>query len=141
MDASDASREFVVELLLRIYPSAQLIEFRQVPSDHYTLRISIPGEIGKSIIVAQTLVDRAPTTPAACRSLEFLFRSELLQQRSRRAQDASRERRAAAEERLASVGADRICAACGQAIQVRDRMVVRQARLFHAVCAAWRPRS
>ncbi len=94
------------------------------------MRIDVPGEIGKSLILNQRLVDSAATgVPGAYRALRALLRSEVLQQVSRAAGHRARMIRAV------DFPPKGLCDLCGQPIQTHQAMVVRRARIQHADCA------
>jgi hypothetical protein len=137
-DAFAAAYDLVLRILKTVGPTASLRELHVEPPDHYTIRIDLPGEIGKTLIVTRQMVDLASVNRAALRSLELLLRSAVLRQRSHRAIDAGQTgaglRPPAAETRTLV----RACEECGKPITLRDRLVVREARLFHRECDARR---
>jgi hypothetical protein len=119
---------FVRDLLLDLRADAELLELAAGPPDHYTLRISLPGEPSKALILARRLVDPAPTTPAARHALEVTLLDELLPRRPRGTRETVQERRAALQAR-------RLCPVCQTPIG-SEHGVRRQTRLLHGRCVA-----
>jgi hypothetical protein len=124
---------FVAGLLKQIHPSANLASCIDWPPEHYTLRIEIPNESGKSLILSKRLVEAALTRPAALQSLRLILRSEVLKQRAQQAVAAARSRRA--EVQMTMLG---ICSACSRPITVQERAVVRRAQILHRGCVSAR---
>ena len=91
MEFSRSLGAFVATLLREIEPTARLLDFIKAPADHYTLRVEIPGQISKTVILARPLIEDALSRPAAHRSLRLILRSEVLQQRSRPTISGARE--------------------------------------------------
>jgi hypothetical protein len=117
---------FVRDLLRDLHGDAELVELAAGPPDHYTLRIALPGETSKAVILARRLVDPAPTTPAARHALEVTLLDELLPRRPRGTRETVQERRAALQAR-------RLCPVCQTPIG-SEHGVRRQARLLHGRC-------
>jgi hypothetical protein len=119
---------FLRDLLRGVHGDAQLVEFAAGPPDHYTLRIALPGEPSKTLILARRLVDPASTTPAARHALEVTLLNELLPRRPGGVRETVQERRAALQAR-------RRCPACQTPIG-SEHGVGRAAGLLHVRCAA-----
>ena len=119
------------ELLRDLQPDAQLAQFLDVPPDHYTVRISIPGGLGKTLILSRRLLEAALVNPVALRSVRLLLRTELAQQQTSRVMEQARETRASRPIAQAAIG---MCDVCQTPIKVHDRVVVRRARVAHARC-------
>jgi hypothetical protein len=134
MDTPHPGRELVLLLLARIRPDACLADFVAAPPDHYTLRIDLPDDVGKTLVISRHIVDRATSVPAAHRSLVLLLRGAVLRQSSRRS--IGRAHAARAVDRPPVPGLlGQLCDQCGTPLTLQDRLVVRQARLRHARCA------
>lgn len=122
----------MASLLREIQPTARLAEFAEFPPGHYTLRVEVPGEIGKTLILARRLIEDATTRPPALRSLRFVLRSEVLRQHSHRAVSGARAVRAEVDRTVIGT-----CPMCGHPATPGERVVVRRAQVIHARC--WRP--
>ena len=127
MDALPCVRVLLVRLLREVQPQAKRFELVHAPPDHYTLRIRLPGDVTKDIILAHQLVERSPRISAAWRSLRQNLESELVQQRTSRAADRSRATRFRGT-RLRS------CSVCDGPITGGDSVIVRRARILHRGC-------
>jgi len=121
----------VRELLHDLQPDADLVEFLDSPPEHYTVRIALPGQLGKTLILSRRLLEAARVNPVALRSVRLLLRTELSQQQTSRALERAREARAS---RAVIEGPIGICDICEKPIRIHDRVVVRQARVAHARC-------
>ena len=139
MDEFADAYDFVTALLQRVSPEARLTEMFVGPPDHYTIRVDLPGTIGKMLIVSRTVVDRAPVNAAALRSLELVLRSAVLRERSHRAIDEGHTGASLAPPPAEMQTLAQACDRCGRPISLRDPVVLRQGQLFHRRCYA--PRS
>jgi hypothetical protein len=133
MDSPHPGQELVVLLLARLRPDARLAEFVAAPPDHYTLRIDLPDDVGKTLVISRHIVDRAGTVSAAYRSLLLLLRGAVLRESSRRSLSRAEAARGRQPSPPGMLG--QVCDACGTPLTLQDRLVVRQARLRHARCA------
>jgi hypothetical protein len=129
MEFSRPFGAFVASMLREIQPSAHLLEFAEGPPDHYTVRIEVPGEVGKTLILTRRLVEDATVRPAALRSLRLLLRSEVLQQRARRLLSDSSA--ICAQTDTTVIGT---CGVCGEPVTMAERILVRRANMLHARC-------
>jgi hypothetical protein len=117
----DRARALITGLLRECEPAAALLDFAALPLNHYQFTVALPGEIGKRLIVAEHLVQRAATNPDARRALRAYVRSELLRQRAQQAHHLASEARAAVLTRF--------CALCERPIMLGQRVQV-----SHAEC-------
>src|SRR5262249_38302641 len=125
---------FVATLLRDIRPTARLVDFLEAPPDHYTLRVEIPGEVGKTVILARQLIENALSRPAALRSLRLILRSEVLKQHSLKAVGDVRATRSEIDTTVLGT-----CAICGDPVTLGERVVVRHAQVLHGRC--WQART
>ena len=121
----------VRELLHDLQPDADLVEFLDSPPEHYTVRIALPGQLGKTLILSRRLLEAARVNPVALRSVRLLLRTEVSQQQTSRAVEHARETRASGPATRPAIGT---CDICETPIRVHDRVVVRRARVAHARC-------
>jgi hypothetical protein len=87
----------VVSLLLELHQEAQLLECELLPTnDQYAIRVQIPGEVGKAVLIPRSVLDRALGEPEVRRRARNLLRAAIETLRSQRALSDAREVMAAA---------------------------------------------
>lgn len=129
MEFSRSLGAFVATVLRELQPTSRLAEFIESPPEHYTLRVEIPGEISKRLILARRLIEDALSRPAALRSLRLILRSEVLQPRSRKTVGDARATRAEVDTTVLGT-----CALCAGPVTLAERVVVRHAQVLHGRC-------
>jgi hypothetical protein len=127
MPGDSRPEAFLRAILRQLRADAALVELVDAPPDHYTLRIGLPDDVSKTIILTRDLVERAQASAVAFRSLRLVLKAELVQQRARRAVHQARTARSEAR-------AQRVCPECRDAIAGSDLVVVRKARFLHRRC-------
>src|SRR5262245_7796683 len=135
MDDAAPARELVLELLRRINPEAALAEFHASPPAHYALRVDLPDEVGKTLILYRRSVDRARRSPTACRSLELVLRSAVLIQEAHRSIDRAIQA-GARSWAMTKMASSRPCDMCAAPIRPDDHITVHRGRLVHQRCAS-----
>jgi hypothetical protein len=128
-----SARELVLELLRQINPEAVLAEFEVSPPDHYTFRVDLPDELGKTLILYRRGVDRALRSPTTRRSLELVLRSAVLLQEAHRSIDRAIQAGARSWAMKKTVP-NRPCDMCRGPIRSDDHITVHRGRLVHQHC-------
>jgi hypothetical protein len=81
----------VVSLLAELCQEVDVLECRLLPGDdRYALRLEIPGEVGKAILVPRRMLERALLDPAARRTVRNVLHSAIRVLRSQRVISDSR---------------------------------------------------
>src|SRR5262245_25747180 len=117
---------FLEDLLGKIAPSAQLLEFVSAPADHYTLRIGVQGRPPRELIINRAMIEQAETNPAAMRALRGALTARL---------GPVGPTNVARGYRGTRIPPDTPCTVCAQPIREWERPAVKQARIMHARCA------
>jgi CheY-like chemotaxis protein len=104
-------RQTVRDCLARVSADARIAEMVRT-AEHYTVRIDLPGEVGKELVLPAALLHRAISDARARSSVQRLLRSAVLVMQSQRAVGDACETLAAA--------ARRTCPACGRPIRDAD---------------------
>ena len=117
---------FVEQLLRQIAPSARLVALLGEPVGHYTLRIRVPGQPPRPLIVNREMVEHAGTNPAALRALRGTLTTQL---------GLVGPANVIRGYRGTRILPDTPCTVCGQPIREGERPAVKHARIMHARCA------
>jgi CheY-like chemotaxis protein len=110
-------RDFVAHVLDEIDPEARLVDLEKV-SRHYTIRLEVAGEPGKTLSIPGRLLDTALIDPGSRKMLRNLLRSAALALRAQ-----------------ADAGSDPVCGACARPIRRGSPVAVRRGALRHWDCA------
>ncbi len=78
-------------VLAGISPEADLLELTETPKGQYTLRIEIPREVSKPLVIAKCLVEQAAIQPASVRTLRNILHAYVLSMNQTRAVSDVRE--------------------------------------------------
>ena len=87
-------RAFLARVLAGISPDVKVVAFAEIPEARYALRIEIPGEVGKPLVLPKHLVDSATTFPLSLRTLRNILQTETLALHHTRAMSDARQVRA-----------------------------------------------
>jgi hypothetical protein len=76
----------VISLLVELRPEVQILECRPLPmNDRYAIRLEIPREIGKAVLIRRRLLERALLDPAARDTVRNMLHTTVQVLRSQRA--------------------------------------------------------
>jgi signal transduction histidine kinase/ActR/RegA family two-component response regulator len=124
--ATRSVRELVTELLQEIGPSATLVDVSETPPDEYSIRVDLPGEVGKAIVLPRPVLDRAVIDLDARATVKRLLRAQALILRTQVNLNDAR-------ETLASSRSGVRCMVCSQVIPPGEAIVL-QGKAAHPSC-------
>jgi hypothetical protein len=116
---------FLEQLLRQVAPLAQLVALVDAPGGHYTLRIRVPGQPPRQVIVNREMVEHAETNPAALRALRATLTTQL---------GLAGPANVIRGYRGTRIPPDTPCTVCGLPIREGERPAVKHARIMHARC-------
>jgi hypothetical protein len=115
-------------LLAKLDPDARLVDFALADRNYYTLRIDLPGDVGKSFTVPCRIVEKAATgDPRWDVVLRNVLWSALLTIRAQRTIQRSR-------DAMSGTSAEPICPACSQPFPRGEAVSLEHGKMFHMRC-------
>src|SRR5262245_22300406 len=121
----------VLSVLVELHPETQILECTPIPGDRYAIRLEIPREVGKAVLIPRRLLERALVDPSARRTVRNVVRTAARLLRSQRAISDSRASRAT--ERLRTWTGPR-CAACDGSLFAEDPVMLELDVRKHLAC-------
>jgi hypothetical protein len=126
--------QLVLSLLVEQRLDAQVLECALLPSnDLYAVRLQIPEEVGKAILLPRRVLERACVEPLALRTVRNLLRSAVETLRSQRAISDARLTWYTTGSTAASWPGPR-CARCEGPLFVDDPLVIQGDARWHMEC-------